>query len=135
MSDRFLFRGKRKTDSGWTYGNYRYTDTVNGKIHAIYPCIPPLGNAEEWEIDPTTVGQSTGLKDKNGTLIFEGDIVRGIDWSEDEVYPIVWWRHGWYINCPDNYEDIEDMDKTQDLIVVGNIHDNPEMLEQGGARQ
>ena len=88
------------------------------------------------EVDRKTVGQYTGLTDKNGTKIFEGDIVRFIDidfdGSERKAVGVMTWNrkaanfdivNGTYrldFHYPTLFEEIE---------VIGNIHDNPELLE------
>ena len=66
-----LFRGKRKDNGEWVYGNYAYTDTFGGK-HWIFQ-----NKAFEHEVDENTICQYTGLTDKNGNKIWENDIVNG----------------------------------------------------------
>ena len=73
-----------------------------------------------WEVDPATIGQYTGLKDKNGKKIFEGDIVKF-----DKKYYEVKYEMGQFffgINMPIAYKRFE-------IEVIGNIHDNPELLK------
>lgn len=79
--------------------------------------IDPI-NMAELAIDPKTVGQSTGLKDKNGVLIYQGDIV---EWSinalQKDRMAVVWKEQGWlpFINYTSE--------------IIGNIYNNPELLK------
>lgn len=89
-----------------------------------------LGNKELCrnyvDIDPETVGQYTGLKDKNGTKIFEGDIV--LLKGDEEPYQVAFDESCFQVYgnsicyVMDNFYD-------HDIEVIGNIYDNPELLE------
>ena len=121
-----LFRGKVvKSDpdiapaDGWVEGFY-YQDLCGGEVkHFIVSC--PC----TWEVVPATVGQYTGLKDKNGKEIYEDDILL----DESGAYAVVSYLMGSF--CVDFGEGF-DLQYFTDSIheicyVAGNIHDNPEL--------
>ena len=122
-----LFRAKLADEDTWVEGSLVvwkgdtmiYTD--RGFPHF-------MGN---FLVEPETVGQFTGLTDKNGVKIFEGDIVIGYDvWGKEYGRGVVTWNEicsGWYY---DNFKSMYN-DGISIYKVIGNIHDNPELL--GGA--
>jgi uncharacterized phage protein (TIGR01671 family) len=133
-----LFRGKSSVNGKWYYGYY---------VNRFHDCIIHSGvQPDDYEIvKPKTVGQYTGLTDKNGKPIFEGDIV-GAKHSEQKIN----------VPCLVGFGEFEDVDSLDDynysgwflkaygkclsilepgkdgieLEVIGNIHDNPELLER-----
>jgi uncharacterized phage protein (TIGR01671 family) len=120
-----LFRGKTIDSNEWTYGYY-----LKGK-DKTYIAIKEGESEAGWDIEeviPETVGQYTGLKDKNGKMIFEGDIVTGlfnynkitgyIKYGSDCTFYIE--RNGLYGILLNNAEDW--------LEVIGNIYGNPELI-------
>lgn len=113
------FRGKLINSKIWAYGNL---DIKKNKTAIITPDDTPLGRYGE--VDTETVGQYTGLKDKNGVKIFEGDIVRSY---ADVFRAIVEYNTsfaGWFPFCNERTGIYAD-----ECEVIGNIHDNPELLE------
>ena len=131
-----LFRGKRLDNGEWVEG-----DLVHSAYKIGDTCVGTYGSSLGMhQVDPSTVGQYTGLLDKNGTRIFEGDIV-----STDikRPYLIVEFRDGCFMfNCNDGGEDYYDIMlpiiKDPQTVykygeVIGNIHDNTELLEGGAS--
>ena len=129
-----LFRGKRLDNGEWVYGYYVHIGPVSCQRAYIIPEYTSAIYVEE--VDPSTVDQYTGLMDKNGKRIFEGDIV-----STDIARPyfIVEFRDGCFMfNCNDGGKDYYDimlpiLEDAQTEYkygeIIGNIHDNPELLE------
>ena len=123
-----LFRGKRVDNGEWVYGSF-IPDLM--EIHYgdkdLDGFIKPFGKTKEErvmvEVERNTVGQYTGLKDKNGTRIFEGDIV-----TCDYFCGVVNFYEGtWCVTEEDNYHDY--LYDVIDLKIIGNICDNPELLK------
>lgn len=134
-----LFRGKRTDNSEWVYGYYtkaRYY--LNEKeMHVIFApdgeAFPRNEFPEYEEVDPETVSQFTSLTDRNGRKIFEGDIVEGNSeyFTFTHPYGKVVYDGGQYlISFDDVLEDIECLGAwANDVEIIGNIYDNPELLE------
>lgn len=124
-----LFRAKRLSDGEWVQGCFCPKNS-KGDI----PCIIVYngGMAGYWfEVDPKTVGQFTGLTDKNGKKIFEHDICRNtrngeivlVKWH-GTMAGYVWCKHG--ESCLSDFGELfRAYDKYE---VIGNVHDNPELL-------
>lgn len=138
-----LFRGKSLHDGEWLYGAYYKQEEYYGDPCDYHYIISSKDELEDnmmlfESVIPETVGQYTGLTDKNGKRVFEGDIV-----STDIARPylIVEFRDGCFMfNCNDGGEDYYDImlpickephNKYEYGEVIGNIHDNPEFLKGG----
>lgn len=126
-----LFRGKSLDSGEWIEGNYSIM--LSGRV-----AIQPIGRIVTYEVLPTTVGQFTGLLDKNGKKIFEGDIVRRFNSRGQEVmrYAVKWNTDCcmFALACEDTYLGEYDSDFTvfygEEFEIVGNVHDNPELLKE-----
>ena len=122
-------RGKRVANGEWVYGYYIQGFTGIAYIFVLYDHI--LNMIDRYEVDPETVGQYTELEDKNGVEIFEGDIVRE---HVNDYTPI--YQNGIYMAY--NVDKINDpYVSTQFNViwrngceVIGNIHDDPELLQE-----
>lgn len=157
-----LFRGKRLEDGEWIYG-YPFADTADCSLKKAGKCVCKHDGTEayivkwddvyheynEFDVDHETVGQYTGLKDKNGTRIFEGDIIHvvTVDCSMDR-YAVVKYGEfmdanyssddpylGWYVEFDGIQLSVLSGKQTyrcsvsDTAEVVGNIYDNPELME------
>ncbi len=141
-----LFRGKRVDNGEWVEGNYihrtkfygdpddKHFILVGGEFDCDY--------YDAFKVDPSTVGQYTGLTDKNGKKVFEGDIVRYPiyqgSYRGEDIHQVVFERRGGSAYFGITMDDIETwyfcMSVPADLMeVIGNIHDNPELI--GGEKQ
>lgn len=139
-----LFRGKGKDSNKWYEGYYMalsettycFTEDYaanpdNTKHYIVFDRMTDWGLPNQhWKvnIDPETLGQYTGLKDRNYMRIFEGDIVRLFQRYDKNL--LVEYRNSGF-TCTDlNHIHAEISFYTPDLIeVIGNIHDNPELIE------
>lgn len=128
-----LFRGKRIDNGLWVFGSL--LKRINDFYILPLPIIPPM-----IEVDSETVGQLTGLTDKNGKKIFEGDIVHVLgnqqveDWKNVNYIGSIAFLDAGFCVIDGTIEDhafrryqLPRLDF--DLEVIGNIHDNPELLE------
>ena len=127
------FRGKSIYDEEWLYGSLIKIEKDR------YAVIPPLNDIEigksigMYEVCLETIGQFTGLYDKNGKEIYEGDILHTVTFGfEPEEYTAIIL----YDNCRFQlsngrnlfYFGQSDLTRMDDTIVIGNIYDNPELI-------
>lgn len=125
INDRYIYRGKTTSTGDWLEGNLSY----NYGDYFIFPIEDAYDSADCYRIDLATAGQCTGLRDKRGKLVFEGDIVK-TDMPEriGEVKYLV--DAARYLAVPSrSISDVlifEHLSKTE---IIGNRWENPELLE------
>lgn len=154
MGREILFRGQtRKTgekvymDGRKVPGNWVYGGICSGKgdFSIIYATMDEEKEipVEKHVVYTETVGQYTGLKDKNGKMIFEGDILKYKEmqfehravvcfgkYEYDRNKNAGFYLHWYYGSCVEYYrKDIGYWSENRVIEVIGNIHDNPELLE------
>lgn len=124
------FRGKRDYDGKWIHGAYISYSSINeAQSHYI---IPKGNRTLFYRVIPETVGQYTGIEDKNGNKIFEGDIVKysNILFSDKDIIGEIKYRNGSFDFC-DGSDDSSVAPLGfvfDDIEIIGNIYDNPELL-------
>ena len=117
-----LFRGKRTDNGEWIYGLPHYI--LDDEIEFI--CVTGKIYPNCFKVIPETVGQYTGLTDKNGVRIFEGDIVRAFTrFSEIYVSPVTYHDGTFWFK---NWSWTKFLFKFEKIEIIGNIYDNPEIL-------
>ena len=135
--DRYLYKAKRISDGEWVVGYIiRYGHTGKEKYYIV-----PIYASDLYcfLIDKTTICQCTGLKDKNGKLIWENDIVK----DENGDFHKAIWQNNYYQFCwvciKSNVKisvgckcDLWSLVKSFEIEVIGNIFDNAELLESEG---
>lgn len=160
MAREILYRGKRIDNNEWVFGSHLF-DEVMGKHYIVLPrnitesyiAVNSEGEFKRLhctgsEVIPETVGQYTGLADKDGKKIFEGDVIKDI--APPIILGVGVVKFGNYETklrsslITDNYShhvgfyiiwtDALDLRKdiafwNNEIEVIGNIHDNPELLE------
>ena len=136
MNREILFRGKRVSNGNWIEGYFVLLAINEGLKHAIYTGADE-GRFILFEVIPDTVGQFTGLCDKNGNKIFEGDIVRFYDkdWTANGIATVDFEKGRWTINghYTTKLSSIVWLDLYRtgfEYEVIDNIYDNPELLEE-----
>lgn len=143
MNREILFRGKRKSGQ-WGYGSLVASKNINPAIY--YEVGNGFVKQLDWcYVNPDTIGQYTGLKDKNGKKIFEGDIIKTPRGSIGEVVfgraeeecthrehrrkiTDVYTTYGWIFKRADGYTCAIDDEILQGEL-IGNVTDNPELMK------
>ena len=131
-----LFRGKRTDNGEWVYG-------LLCRVGDTYANIRRMDTAVLYSVLTNTIGQFTGLTDKNGRKIFEGDILEGIRYGNEERAEVLWidkaasWgiRYSFREKNESGYTSwlnsawFRSINDARAPVVIGNNYDNPELLE------
>lgn len=131
MNREILFRGKRANTKEWIYGDVQQNvDAV--KIREQEQSIQRI--AKSFVVIPETVGQFTGLTDKNGKRIYEGDVMEFVAYGEYNKGVVYIYKGNFGIFCkpPSAHCEaspfLDDAIGKYNAVVIGNVHDNPELL-------
>lgn len=140
MENRYLYKAKRIDNGEWEIGTLIILP--DGKHEIVNGCANPPDSDPMWRycvithlVDPSTICPCTGLKDKNGNLIWENDVVSVTD--EDDCSGqidtglgyIIFLEGMWYIDGRVQ-NGLYDIDKSFQIEIIGNIFDNPELIER-----
>lgn len=145
MNREIKFRAKRADGSAWVYGDLRQENSGNKVI---------MTNLKTWEdnggnvdaygeniiVNPSTIGQYTGLKDKNKEDVYEGDILRSVRFEGIILFVAYDEEEASFMAVQINKNRGTDLESRCHItqkwldeypkVVIGNIHDNPELLEE-----
>lgn len=134
MESRYLYRGKRIDNGEWVEGYLSYPFCTEKGNESYYFYAKGSLDYHCRCVDADTICQCTGFKDKNGKLIWENDILEGHlddDFPEDVTRAkVIWNKNGWVTieSGSVDRDPLDDFD-TEHFEVVGNVFDNPELLE------
>ncbi len=116
-----IFRGKRIDTKQWKEGYLLgLQDKINGKD--LFFIVDEMG--EYHRVEPETVGEDTGMTDKDGTEVFEGDICH----FYGGAYYLGFWEQDFVREVKIDFDSIAFLENSEYIEIIGNIHDNPELI-------
>ena len=129
-----LFRGKRTINGDWVYGDFVRGNERKSLRDSIFVYDSETQSFNDYEINPSTLGQYTGLTDKNGKRIFDGDVAKVLQ-GKDKDIAYVGFENGAFMLYPKTGNIYERTlwsywYNDWDVEVIGNITDNPELLKK-----
>lgn len=133
-----LFRGKRKDSGEWITGQLLKVTLNDITAYLIFEdkftfTLGAINALSHAAVEPETVGECTGLRDKNGKLIFEGDILDGGDFNGEDGYGEVCWYDGaWEVSSEEVCGTFHENYNSREFEIIGNVYDDYELLEVGG---
>lgn len=121
------FRAKRQDRDEWVYGDLTHVQKIckPEEVERTGKRSMPAVRVGNYDVDEKTIGQYTGLKDRNGREIYEGDVLRF-----DNYTIKVEWLNGGFCDCHSNINISLRYFSLNHYEVIGNIHDNPELLTE-----
>jgi uncharacterized phage protein (TIGR01671 family) len=133
--ERYLFRGKRLDRDGWIQGSLVVSEPQETSLSVQYAIFPLEYANSYFRVGHATIGQCTSLRDRHGTLIFEGDVIKTKEYGKDDgkghnfndydVFAVVYRNASFCIENQNRRFTISDRPAAYEII--GNISDNPEL--------
>ena len=119
------YRGMRTDNGEWVYGDLIHGVKDQKGLAWIWQEEEDGIGVNEYQVIPETVGQDTGMKDKNGKSVFDGDIVK----TRDDVYFCVWDEYNYEYMFRNEKEDFGiAYVSSEDIEIIGTVYKNPELL-------
>ena len=126
------FRAKRTDNGAWVYGDLQHVQRINTKEQAEQSGrrSEPVVRVAYSDVDEETIGQYTGLKDKYGREIYEGDILKYTDkGGRDHIRYVIFDAGAFCFATPDSHTYTSmSVHLYWRYVIIGNIHDNPDLL-------
>lgn len=134
------FRGKRLDNELWVDGDLVTSLTPKGSMTKCPAIHTTNGTIGTFFVQPETIGQCTGLHDRNGKELYDGDIVSWITGRDGkgfmELGRVEWKQEELQYRIVNRFKTLDGRESTtsllfkRDLTIRGNVHDNPELLEE-----